>query len=330
MKKILTGLLLATLLLGCMQMSAEDIAKKMEEKYNSIKDMKGTVVVTTSFRGENQIQIVNFAMKKPGKFRSEDENTLTVSDGKTVWTYNKQKNEVVKTELPETPEKPEFDYGKIIKEMLENNKVELLGEEKIANRDCYIIEVRPKNESYYIKQKLWIDKEFWYPLRMEIYYGKFNSTIEYKDVEFNTGISDKEFEFVVPEGAKVTERKFKRQEKLTVEEAQKQVNFTIVTPEYTAGYEFSHAMVFKSGKKELVSLLYKKGDDIMTISESTADKTMPLPNSTKVRIKDKEGEIADVFDMRMLKFNSNGIEIVISGKLSKEELIKIAESMINF
>jgi outer membrane lipoprotein-sorting protein len=38
--------LLAVLLAGCTQMSAEDIAKKVEEKYNSIKDFKGTLRVT--------------------------------------------------------------------------------------------------------------------------------------------------------------------------------------------------------------------------------------------------------------------------------------------
>jgi hypothetical protein len=47
------------------------------------------------------------------------------------------------------------------------------------------------------------------------------------------------------------------------------------------------------------------------------------PNATKVKIKDKDAEIAEIFGIRMLRF-SDGMEIVISGKLSEEELVKIA------
>ncbi|HID43354.1 MAG TPA: DUF4367 domain-containing protein, partial [Archaeoglobaceae archaeon] len=60
-------------------------------------------------------------------------------------------------------------------------------------------------------------------------------------------------------------------------------------------------------------------------TESTEIKAMP--NATKVKIKDREAEIVEIFGVRMLRF-SDGIQVVISGKLSKEELIRIAESMI--
>jgi hypothetical protein len=112
-----------------------------------------------------------------------------------------------------------------------------------------------------------------------------------------------------------------------IEEAQKEVNFTIVKPEYTAGYEFSHAMVFKFGGNESVMLYYKKDNQTLVIGESVGVREMPMPNATKVKIKGREAEMAEIFGVRMLRF-SNEIEIVISGEISKEELIKIAESMI--
>jgi len=326
MRKIIFVLVLVTtLLLGCTQMSAEEIAKKMEEKYKSIEDMKGTITITTEFQGEKQVHTTSFAMKG-NKYRSEDENSIIVSNGKTMRIYDKKKNEVVKMELPET-EKPEFDYGKFIKNMLENNDVKLAGGEKVSGRDCYVIEVTPKNETFYAKQKLWIDKEFWYPIKIEINYGEFSSAIEYQ-IEFNTGISDDVFEFTPPEGTKVVEQKFEMPKKLTIEDAQKQVNFTIITPDYTAGYEFSHAMAFKFGNKEAVSLYYKKDEKMLTISESTGSESRPMPNATKVKIEDREGEVAEIFGNRMLRFHIDGIEVVIAGKVSKEELVRVAESMV--
>lgn len=48
-----------------------------------------------------------------------------------------------------------------------------------------------------------------------------------------------------------------------MDEAQKRVNFKIIIPKYTAGFEFDYAMVFN----DFVQLYYKKGDDVMVISE---------------------------------------------------------------
>ena len=243
-----------------------------------------------------------------------------------MWIYDKQRNEVTMLKLPETPEKPDFDYGKIVKNLLEKYEIKLIIEDKISDRDSYVIEAKPKEESFLIKEKLWIGKQFWYPLRIEMNFGEFNSTIEYRNVEFDIGISDKEFEFFPPEGAKIVEREIRAPEKLTIEEAQQRVSFTIITPKYTAGYEFSYAMVFKVGGNESVVLHYKKGEEVFTVTESTT-KGKAMPNAIKVKIKGKEGEITEIFGVRMLRFSSDEIEIAISGKLSKEELVKIAESM---
>jgi outer membrane lipoprotein-sorting protein len=157
-KWMLVCLFLAVLIVGCTQLSAEQIAEKMKEKYNSIEDMKGVMIVTTNL-GKQQTQTIKFAMKKPNKWKTEDERMLTISNGKTMWIYNKQKNEVTKLTLPEVKQ-PEFDYGKIIKDMFEKYDVKLIGEGKIAGRDCYIIELKPKGKDYFINQKLWIDKEY--------------------------------------------------------------------------------------------------------------------------------------------------------------------------
>ena len=194
----MSGCFIGVLVLGCTQMSAEEIAKKVEEKYNAIKDMKGTVIITTNFKGKKKIEVIKFAMKKPDKYWSDSENYTMVSNGKTMWIYDKSRNEVIKINLPK--EKPKFDYGELIKDLMKKNEVKLLGSEKISGRDCYVIEVIPKNKTFYVEQKLWIDKEYWHPLKIEINYGEFNSTIEYKDVKFNTGIPDSLFEFKPPKG----------------------------------------------------------------------------------------------------------------------------------
>ncbi len=206
MKKVVVlvlAVLLAGFVLGCTQMNAKEIAKKVEEKYDAIKDMKGTMVITTNFNGKKEVEVIKFAMKKPDKFWEESGNYTMVSNGKTMWIYDKSQNEVIKVNALK---KPKFDYGEIIENLLKNNDVKLLGTEKISGRDCYVIEVIPKNKTFYVRQKFWIDKEYWYPLKVEINYGMFNTIIEYRDVKFNTGIPDSFFEFKPPAGARVIEQ----------------------------------------------------------------------------------------------------------------------------
>jgi len=311
-----------------MELSAEQIVKQMEEGYKSLKDVKGTLVGTTN--GANHS--ISFAMKG-NKWRSEDENTIQVCNGSVTWIYYKKKNAVVILP-PLSKEKQVFDYGRIIKDLTEKYVLKLVGEERISGKDCYLIEAKPKNESH--KQipelKIWVDKEFWYPLRIESDFGMFRLISEYRDVKFNTGISDEEFEFKIPEGAKIVERWLFN---LTIDEAQKRVNFTIIIPNYTAGYEFSRAAVIKRIDSmlgnETVVLQFKKGDEGFAIGESINVKEIVpwRPNPTKVKIKDKEGEIFEFSSGRkILRFSSNGIVIEIQGRLSNEELIKIAESML--
>jgi outer membrane lipoprotein-sorting protein len=320
MKKLLVCLLVLALLMGCTQLTAEQIAEEMKKRYEALQDMSGEFIVTTDFGGKKESYRAKFWMKMPNKYRSEDENTLVVSNGSMMWVYDRVRNEVTKIEI-NASERPQFDYGAIVEELLESYDVKLLGEEEIGGRSCYVIEAKSKGMA--LSQKLWVDKEFWYPLRIEMGFENFTSVVEYRNVSFNTGLNDDLFEFTPPEGAKIIEKEFKLPEKLTIEEAQKKVNFTIIKPSYTASYKFDYAMVFN----DFVQLYYKKGDNAIVISEREGE-SKPLPNAEKVKIGNIEGEMAEVFGSRILRFSKNNIDITIAGKLSEEELVKIAESMI--
>lgn len=328
MKKLLIGLFISVLLLGCAQMSAEDIAKNMQEKYESIEDMKGTMVTTTYFEGGEQTHKVDFAMKNPHKYWSDGVNQTIVTNGSVLWIYDKRKNEVTRIESVGSKEEPEFDYADVIEEMLQRSEIEIVGSEKVSGRDCFVVEQKPKSEAYYTEQKLWIDKEFWYPLRTETSYGEFNATMEYRDMEFNTGIDDSKFEFTPPEGAKVIKREYKAPEKLTVEEVQDRVSFDILSPGYTAGYEFSHAVIRNFGERELVALYFEKDDETLVINEQTVTDTNLSADTKNVEIGGEDGELIDMVTARMLRFTVNETEVIISGKLGEVEIVKVAESMI--
>lgn len=64
--------------------------------------------------------------------------------------------------------------------------INLLGEEKLNEKNCYIVELiaKNKNVSYY-RRKMWIDKEYFIPLKEERYAisGKLLKTFEYFDIK---------------------------------------------------------------------------------------------------------------------------------------------------
>ncbi len=312
--------ILALLLLGCTQqtqLTAEEIAKEMQKRYESIKDMSGEIVVTTNYGDKEETYRAKFWMKG-NKYRGDDGKTLTVSNGSVTWIYDREKNEVVRMSF--SGEKPQFDYGMIIKGLMESYNVRLLGEERIDSRECYVIEAEPKAGG--AKMKMWVDKEFWYPLKTEMTVEGVTTVVEYRNVSFNTGLSDDLFEFTPPEGVKIVEKKFELPERLTIDEAQQKVNFTIVVPSYTAGYEFDYAMVYG----DFVQLVYTRGDDRLVITESLTRSPLGL-NWSEVDVNGRKAEIAEMFGTKVLRINVNGVEVTIAAKLSEEELVKIAGSM---
>ncbi|MBO8180123.1 MAG: outer membrane lipoprotein carrier protein LolA [Archaeoglobus sp.] len=199
MKKLVIALMLASLIAGCVQMSAEEIAKKMQEKEEQIEDLRAEVLaVTESPLGEFK-QSYTYVFKKPYKIYMESENFITVSNGSVMWSYDKINNKVMVLESNFSNREPiKLDYTEIIKDLLERYDVQLLGEEKVSGRDCYVLNLKPKGDEGNVT-KMWVDKEFWFPVKMEYKFGEFSMFIEYRNLSFNNGIDDSFFEFKPPE-----------------------------------------------------------------------------------------------------------------------------------
>jgi outer membrane lipoprotein-sorting protein len=345
MKKIfvligLMSLIFGIVFTGCTeQISPEQIAKKMEEKYNSIEDMSGKMVMTIDVQGKSETMYYNYKYKKPNKYVYENDEILMISDGKTMYVYNKKQNQYTKTDV--FPQDDVDYYGsviktKIVKDMLNIYDIELLGSEKVSDKDCYILKLTSKNKTGVAapkNMKIWVDKEYWQPLKIEMSEDEFKIVVEYRDVKFNTGISDDEFKFTPPKDAKslkdtATIEEYKMPKEMTIEEAQKEIEFKILVPKYTAGYGFKSAIVNNQTTDKIVILQYLKDSKPLMIVELKKENKTEIPNAEKVKIAGIEGEYIESIGSKMLAFNKDGIRVMIMGQIDKDELIKIAESMI--
>lgn len=103
--------------------------------------------------------------------------------------------------------------------------VELLSEEKYKDRDCYVILLTAKvKEVNYFKRKMWIDKEYFVPLKEERYSrtDKLLKVFEYEEVEvFNNR--------AYPKRSIVSDKLKKDTKTIVVVE---EINFDVEIPEH--------------------------------------------------------------------------------------------------
>ncbi|MCK4810795.1 MAG: outer membrane lipoprotein-sorting protein [Methanosarcinales archaeon] len=337
--------LAAVLISGCTDdMSADEIASRMEAKQEGIEDFSATMVMTSSFGGETETTRAKIMTKMPDKTRSEFiepaefAGTLTVRNGSTMWMYDPAKNQVTKMTLPED-ESFEIDYTELVRDLMDENDISYKGTENVGGRSAYVIEATPKDEAdrkFISKTRVWVDRENWMLLGTEMYDADGNPMVkvEYRDITFNTGVLDREFIFEVPEGAEVVEESFEDRmpETMTLDEARANLTFDLRTPSYLPeGYELDdHAMV-TGGERKVVSLKYTNGDERLYLSEWISDDTeqsgMIRGEPEIVSINGTDGEITSVFGMNTLRWSADGIDYSLSGGLEKDELVNVAESM---
>ncbi|AKB76861.1 hypothetical protein MSHOH_0378 [Methanosarcina horonobensis HB-1 = JCM 15518] len=343
---------------GCEEeLSAEEIATKMQEKQENLEDYSGIMYMATYVNGEKVMENeIRMMYKKPNLMKNlvieqGEEEVAAVSDGKFVWSYDPRTNTVTKIELPEEPLLKGSDYVRLIEDFLNETNVSILGVEEVDGRSAYVLEAEPETEKegYRLvsRTKMWVDKETWMALRYEMYDSKENLVIEVemRDLEVNTGIPDSEFEFEVPEGAEIRvldlEEDFKAPEELSLEEARQRASFEILVPEYVPeGYVLNHTMVYDNYEtatggqgSETAILNYQRGDEsfqiAQTIYESKPEQNAMLTQMAEnVSINGKEGKYIDAFgDLKILKWNLGELEMSLSGSLEKAEILKIAESI---
>ncbi len=273
----------------CISCCITDVGSEAKKKYAEMQDMSGEAILSSG--GVNTT--VYFAFKKPASFVIASGDFLIASNGSVEWVYYGKNNSY----MTRSPEKPVFDYGDIL-----NGSTRKEG-------DYYVVSGE--------KGEVWLDRNF-LPVKIK----KGGVVIEFTKLSINTGISDDEFTFAPPKGAEKAETNEKL---LSMEEAEKEVNFSILVPSYTSNYTFVGVLVFKFSGNEVVNIYYKNGNKVLVIAESPA--FIPLSGGERIAIGNTSARIAEFEGNVLLKLRVNNIDITISGNLSREEIVRIAESL---
>jgi chaperone LolA len=182
--------------------TSEKLAFQVEEKYRSIKDLSMNFTKTLKseiFESQKKIKGMMY-LKNPDKFRIETEDETIVTDGKFLWSYSEQNEQVIKSILDKS--KNIFKPNQYLSNFREEYKAKLTGEEKIDKAKCYKLTLSPKKKDLFItRMTIWVGKKNLLAKRIE--YTDVNDnqiTLLFDHIRTNKGIKDSKFVFQAPEG----------------------------------------------------------------------------------------------------------------------------------
>ncbi|MEZ5334081.1 MAG: DUF4367 domain-containing protein [Methanolobus sp.] len=345
----------ALLSTGCVdeEMTAGKIAEEMQKKQENIEDCSATIYSVLSFNGQTEEMKYEYVIKSPDKVKTvillpeSEAGSTTVSNGDITWVYDPSTDIVQIFDIPGMSSTTEADYADLIEHYMNQSEISFSGEEVFEGRNTYVIAVhKEEGEKGELESdmNIWFDEETWMPLKIEVTgnvgeEGDYTYVVEYQNFEVNSGISDNEFEFAIPDDAQIQViDEYSDLFSKTPEQAQQEVNFSLLVPDYIPeGYELEtiytniHSPDTVPGK-ESAYLLYSNSENTISIYEGTYDAGMKQDISVyegirKVSVNDTEGILSTYAGFKRLQWYSHELDIMLDANMDDAEMIKIAESM---
>ena len=188
----------------------DSVIDGVQKKYEQINNFHAAFTQEAEVKALNKVQKADGEVwfKKPGKMRwnyNTPNKDQIVSDGKTLWFYDEEEEQVIETTLNQVSETQSTTtllsgLGNI-KELFNASFTEP-GE--INPNGGYLIDLVPKGDEEYNKVTISVNKKDMMVNAIYLYdpFGNL-TTINLKDIKIDGGVSDSLFDFKVPSGAEV-------------------------------------------------------------------------------------------------------------------------------
>ena len=191
--------------LGVAGEDPEEILNRLQKRYKSIDDVKAyfTQDVTFGVTKEEQSFKGTLWMKRGNKYRIETEDQTIVTDGKSVWSYSKNTNQVLVDVYKEDPKS--FAPDKVLTNVPQQYNATVLAKEKVGGLETTVMKLIPKNQSASLQwMKVWVDTDEWLMKKVQVLDLSDNLTTYVIDsLKLNGGLADKEFQYTAPKDVEV-------------------------------------------------------------------------------------------------------------------------------
>lgn len=179
----------------------EDVFYEVQKFFNKMETYRCIADVTVKGNKDTETYKSKHVFKKPDKYvieilePSENEGNIVIYDGKQAWLYNKQIDEsfIIK-DLEQGIDKTLF-VGYFLRNVLSNESVDMSFDEIMGKKYLVLETEIPGNNKYRYREKLWIDRNNYYPYKLNILSRDGEVTVEviYTDFKANIKLTDEDF-----------------------------------------------------------------------------------------------------------------------------------------
>ncbi|WP_436347887.1 outer membrane lipoprotein-sorting protein [Natronorubrum sp. FCH18a] len=311
---------------------------------SNVETVQGTQTVTIDDGSESVTTTQNVWERAPDQYRADvvesDEPEpidVMVTDGSTIWMYDEDDNEAVQMDLGFDQADREALNDGFVEAFTTDMNASVEGTDTVADRDVYVLELTADgDDALYESATLWIDQETDYPVKQEVTSSigqELTTTIAFEEVAFDEEIDDDVFAFEPPEDAEIREfDDLVPQQYDDVDAADADVPFDLPHPDVPAEYTLESVLAGENMVGWSATLQYADDTDSF-LTVGVADEAQdPVfePDSDPVEVGDVDATIREVTETRtIVEWTDDGLTYTVSGELADDELIAIAESIVN-
>lgn len=184
---------------------AEEIIKKVKEKYDKIKIFQADFTQTFHWKLADNIhqQKGTVWLKGKDQFKIETEDQIIVSNGKTLWTFSEFNKQVIIDNIDKSKEVTL--PRDIFLVYSEQYRPSYLGVEKIDDQDCHVLELSGKTDDLFIKHiKIWINMKLLIPTKIEqVDLNENENTYLLTNIQIEKQLASNFFEYRIPDSTEV-------------------------------------------------------------------------------------------------------------------------------
>ena len=184
----------------------EDIIRRVQSKFEALSTLSAHFGVRCQSEGIEEVRQEEgtLFMDGQGRFRTETAGQTVVSDGQTVWMYNRQENQVIIRSAQSaaedllTPQKLLYEYPA-------KYRIDKVAEIDYSGRLCDQLVMVPKEETDPTRQlQVWVDRRESITRKVWIEDLAGNvTTFEFEAFQFGLELPPETFHFIPPEEAEV-------------------------------------------------------------------------------------------------------------------------------
>ena len=176
------------------QGDSDKLLNSLQNKFESINDLTLDIVQKS---GGQEFLSGKLSFKKENKFYLGLKNNLIVSDGSSIWNYNKRENKVIINSVDESAP-TFFSFNTFVYDY--PSKCNITSEQ---NGEVLVFTPKPGSDLNFNKAKLWVSKENL--LSKIVLEGSPSGEIEvvFSNYKLNQNLKNSIFTFIPPEGSTV-------------------------------------------------------------------------------------------------------------------------------